>query len=169
MDDRKDSDLPEEPRDESRPPEMGEDPGMVEREPVRRAPEDRREEDTQAPGARVFGEDQSTEIPPAQPTDIDPTADPLPYRGQTVEPDQPYQSRGMPVQQGGMIDETPMGIPGEDPLQPTGPREPTTTGTSQPVGRGDRTIWLLIIIAAVVFCIVVLALLVGGVFASPII
>jgi hypothetical protein len=168
MDDRKDSDLPEEPRDESRPPEMGEDPGKVEREPIRKDAEERREGDSGVYVSRDREEEQPTEIPPAQPTDIDPTADPLPYRGQTVEPDQPYQSRGMPMQQGGMIDETPMGIPGEDPLQPTGPRDPTTTGTSQPVGRGDRTIWLLIIIAAVVFCIVVLALLVGGVFASPI-
>jgi hypothetical protein len=166
MNDRKDSELPEEPRGDEKLPEVGEDPGMVGREPVHKDAETRREEDSGVFVSKDRDGEQPTEIPPAQPTDIDPTADPLPYRGQTVEPDQPYQSRGMPVQQGGMLDETPTGIPGEDPLQPTGPREPTTTGTSQPVvGRGDRTIWLLIIIAAVVFCIVVLALVVGGVFA----
>jgi hypothetical protein len=165
MDDRKDSELPEEPREDEKPPEVGEDPGMVGREPVRKDADERIEGDSGVFVSRDREEEKPTEIPLSEPIDIDPTADPLPYRGQTVEPDQPYQSQGMPISPGGLHEETPIGIPGEDPLQPVGPPEPTTTGTGEPAARGSRTIWLLLILGAIVFCVIVLALVIGGVFA----
>jgi hypothetical protein len=94
---------------------------MVGREPIRKDADERIESDSGVFVSRDREGEQPTEIPLSEPTDIDPTADPLPYRGQTVEPDQPYQSRGMPISPGGLHEETPIGIPGEDPLQPVGP------------------------------------------------
>jgi hypothetical protein len=162
MNDRRNPDQPEDPNEE-RPPEVGEDPGMVGREPVRREARDEYAQETEVPTERSEESEVPTEVPTTRPGDVDATADPLPYRGQSTEVDQPFQSTGMPVNDP-LHGATTYDTPGEDP-QRTGTREPTTPGTDQPPAtRGDRTVWLLIIIAAVVFCIVVLALIIGGVF-----
>jgi hypothetical protein len=163
MNDRRNPDLPEEPEEEDRPPGVGEEPGMAGREPERTDARAQYAQESEFPVERDIEDELPTETPLPDSTDIDRDSESLPYRGQTTEIDQPYQSQGMPIQQSGLHGEVPAD---ENPLQPQAPAEPTTTGTGQaPATRGDKTVWLLIVIAAIVFCVVVLALVIGGVFA----
>jgi len=103
---------------------------------------------------------------------IDPSINPLPYTGQTAEIDQPYQSRGIPIQQIGQPD-VPQNIPSdENPYQPagqagpTGPPEPSISGANQPqTSRSERTGLIILVMVAVVFCVAAVVLIVAGVIA----
>jgi hypothetical protein len=158
MSDRRNPDIPEEPYeddDESRPLEVGDDAGMVGREPVYK---DRGDPD-EVPVERYDADEQPDEFEPVQPTDIDPTVDPLPQGGTPVQIDQPFQ--GLPVETGDHLQDV---VPSQTLDYPANEPEPILSGTGQPPTRADRSMALPIIIGFVIFCIVVAALLLGGVF-----
>jgi hypothetical protein len=158
MNDRRNPDLPEEPHendDEKRPLEVGDDPGMVGREPVYKE----RTDPDEVPVERYDEGEQPEEYDRAQPTDTDPTADPLPDGGQPVQVGQPFQ--GEPVKTGGHLSDV---VPSQTTEHPVGAPEPILTGTGQPATRTDRRMTLPILIGIIIFCIVVVALFFGGVF-----
>jgi hypothetical protein len=158
MSDRRNPDIPEEPYeddDKSRPLEVGDDAGMVGREPVYK---DRGDPD-EVPVERYDADAQPDEFRPVQPTDIDPTVDPLPQGGTPVQIDQPFQ--GLPVETGDHLQDV---VPSQTLDYPANEPEPILSGTGQPPTRADRSMALPIIIGFVIFCIVVAALLLGGVF-----
>ena len=158
MNDRRNPDIPEEPyedNDEKRPLEVGDDPGMVGREPVYKD----RGDPGEVPVERFDEGEQPDEFESAQPTDNDATADPLPSGGQPVPIDQPFQ--GSDVKTGGHLSDI---VPSQTTEHPADAPEPILTGTGQPATRTDRTMTLPILIGIVIFCIVVAALFLGGVF-----
>jgi hypothetical protein len=148
MNDRRNPDLSEEPHeddDEKRPLEVGDDPGMVGREPVYKD----RADPGEVPVERYDEGEQPDDYDRAQPAD----------GGTPVQVDQPFQ--GEPVKTGGHLSDV---VPSQTPEHPAEAPEPILSGTGQPATRTDRTMTLPILIGIVIFCIVVAALFFGGVF-----